>query len=112
MLGFFTQAEKALAQEMLSKLESQLTPDMFAGQAKLLSVNKVTRLLEQSYRLAEAHQRERRPGFVKRAALANQFKWALLDKGYPKEFVDVAVEGLVVALAKIAARKAPDAPAP
>ena len=32
--------------------------------------------------------------------LANAFKWELIDKGYSKEFVDMATEGLVMELSR------------
>lgn len=97
---FSTRAEKALAQSLVDKLTTSLPPDLIENKRKILSINRVTRQLEQIYDLARQHQKEYRLGFIKRAVLANTFKWALQEKGYPQDFIDLATEGLVVELTK------------
>ena len=93
-------AEKALASKLAEQLAKDLPSTQVEKGRKLLSVNKVTRLLERTYQLASDYQREHRIGFIKRALLANSFKWELKTKGYPEDFVDMATEGLIVALSK------------
>jgi hypothetical protein len=66
----------------------------------LLSVNKITRLLERTYALAADHRRKNRIGLLGQAVLANNFKWELKNAGYTEEFIDVATEGLVIELSK------------
>lgn len=106
MFGIFSFAsDKALARSLVAELVHALSPAMISSKRKILSVNKVTRLLEQTFHRATEHQQNARLGFVRRAVLANAFKWELLEAGYPKDFVDMATEGLVVELSR--ARRAP-----
>lgn len=107
MSRFSFAAEKALARELTQRLVKEVPPGLIENKRKLLSVNKVTRLLETSFQTATDFQLENKLGFIGRAALANAFKWELKESGYPDDFVEVATEGLVVALAKA---KAPTAP--
>ena len=100
-LRFFDHsAEREFAMELASRLTKELPPKLMEKHHKVLSVNKITRLLERSCQLAIAYQVEHRLGFMKRAVLANHFKWALKNTGYPDDFTDVATESIVVALSK------------
>lgn len=67
---------------------------------QVLSANKISRLLEQSFEIAKAYQSEHKLGVLKRAVLANSFRWELKSCGYPEDFINVATEGLVVELGK------------
>lgn len=96
--SFSTQAEKALANRLADQLAKSLPPNMIESRRKILSVNKVTRLLEQAYQVAAEHQAQAKMGWIKRAVLANTFRWELKDRGYPADFVSMAVEGLVISL--------------
>jgi hypothetical protein len=102
-------AEKALARELTQRLVKEVPPSLVENKRKLLSVNKVTRLLETSFQVATDFQVEHKIGFIRRAALANAFKWELKEGGYPEDFVEMATEGLVVALAKANRPAAPKA---
>jgi hypothetical protein len=104
---FAASGEKAVAQEIAAEIIADIPPSLVSEQNKTLSVNKITRLLERSYDKAAAFQREQRLGFFGRAKLANHFKWKLKDAGYSEDFVDIAVEGLVVALSRAQASKPP-----
>lgn len=99
LLKFFnSDAEKAFAIELTERLTKELPPRLMEQHNKVLSVNKITRLLERTCQLAITFQSEHRLGFAKRAILANHFKWALKNRGYPEDFIKVATESLVVAL--------------
>lgn len=93
-------AEKALARTLAEQLAKSLPPNAIEERRTVLSVNKLTRLLEQTYATAQTHQSHHQMGVLKRAVLANRLKWELLDRGYPKDFVEIAIEGLVVQLSK------------
>jgi hypothetical protein len=93
-------AEKALARELTQRLVKEVPSSLVENKRKLLSVNKVTRLLETSFQMATDFQIQHNIGLIRRAALANAFKWELKENGYPEDFVEMATEGLVVALAK------------
>ncbi len=100
-LSFFRFSEdKAFAEQMATKLAKELPPGLMEKSSKALSVNKVTRLLEHTYQAATAHQAKTGMGFIRRAVLANSFKWNLRSKGYTDDFVDMATEGLVVELSR------------
>lgn len=92
--------EKAAVQDVVEQLAKELPPAVIeAGRGKV-SVNKVTRLLERAYGVLRTFRDQRRLGFLGRAVVANAFKWGLRERGYPAEFVDMATEGLIVALSK------------
>jgi len=97
---FSSAAEKALARELADRLAKEIPSSLVEKKRKLLSVNKVTRQLETSFQIATDYQIKNNIGFIKRAVLANAFKWELKEKGYPDDFVEVATEGLLVAFAR------------
>lgn len=93
-------AEKALAHDLAIDLQKNIPPALMEKQKKVISVNKITRLLENIYQIAKDHQRAQKMGFIKRAVLANSFKWELKNIGYPEDFIDMATEGLVMEIMK------------
>ena len=93
-------AEKALGRELAERLGKQLPPQLISKRSQILSANKISRLLEQVFDIAKDYDVKNGLSFVRRAILANSFKWELDAKGYPKEFIDLATEGLIVELAK------------
>jgi len=95
--------EKALAARLATHIEKNLPPKLMGDRRHILSANKITRILEQAYEQVQEHKAKSRPGFVKRAVLVNDLKWQLQTKGFPSDFVSVAIEALIVALS----RKAP-----
>jgi hypothetical protein len=92
--------EKDFALELVQRLRRELPPSALEKQGKGITVNKITRVLERTYHVALAYQKEHRIGFVRRAVLANNFKWALRNNNYPVDFIDLATEGLVVSMTK------------
>lgn len=97
---FSTKKERDLAQRIADHLAKNIPPKLMDKGRKVLSANRVSRLLEQAFETARDHQVQTRMGFVKRAVLANSLRWALHEKGYPKDFINVAIEGLIVELSK------------
>lgn len=93
-------AEKALAKELAAQINKNLSPRLMNERRQVLSANKISRLLEQSFEIAKAYQSEHKLGLIKRAVLANTFRWELRSCGYPDDFINVATEGLVVELEK------------
>lgn len=73
---------------------------ILAGRGKV-SVNKVTRILERTYGVICGCSEGKGFGLYGRALIANSFKWGLKDKGYPEDFVELATEGLIVAMLKV-----------
>lgn len=100
--------ENTFAKELAARLTKDVPPKLMDQRRGVLSVNKVTRQLEKTFQAAAEYQREHRIGFIRRAVLANTFRWELKNNGYPDDFIDVAVEGLVVELSRAPGKK-PDA---
>ena len=94
--------EKRVAADMARGLVQELPPALMDERRHVLSVNRVTRVLERTLMTATQHQRDRRLGVLGRARLANHFKWCLKAEGYAEDFVDMATEALVMQLAKAA----------
>lgn len=97
---FSHDAEKALAKELSAQLVKNLSPKLMSERRQVLSTNKISRLLEQSYEVAKAYQSTHKLGMIGRAVLANSFRWELKACGYPEDFINVATEGLIVELGK------------
>lgn len=93
-------AEKALAVKLAAHFAKNIPPKLMLQGRQVLSANRISRLLEQAFDTAKEHQTRVGMGFVKRAVLANGFKWELKRIGYPKDFIQVATEGLIVELSK------------
>jgi hypothetical protein len=93
-------AEKALASELAAHFLKNLPPNLMDQKREMFSANRVSRLLEQAFEKAKEHQEKAGSGLVKRAVLANNFKWELKNKGYPEDFIAVAIEGLIVELSR------------
>lgn len=101
MLNFFThKGEKALAAKLANQIAAEIKPVLMTERRQQLSTNKISRQLELAYSIAAEYQKNNRIGFIKRAVLANAFKWELKNIGYPDDFIDVATEGLIVELSK------------
>lgn len=105
-------AEKVLAKELAAQIVKNLSPKLMRERRQVLSAHKISRLLEQSFETARAYQATHKLGMIKRAVLANSFRWELKSSEYPDDFIDVAVEGLVVELAKKAKSSHPKAKSP
>jgi hypothetical protein len=106
-MRFGTAQEKAFARELVEHLVQELPPDLMVSRRQVLSVNKITKLLQKTYLSVGAYQREHKVGFIKRAVLANAFKWELKNTGYPDDFIDMATEGLVVEISRATTAPAP-----
>ncbi|WP_198970350.1 hypothetical protein [Xylophilus sp. ASV27] len=92
---FYFQREKKVAADLVDHFVKSLPPKIMSERIHTLSANRITRVLEQAFgKLAKDTATGR--GFVGRSVLANNFRWGLKDAGYPKAFIDIAVEGLIV----------------
>lgn len=95
---FNTEAEKMLAHSLAKDLASSISPTLMVERRTALSVNKITRLLEKSFQEAVAHKREKGMGYIRRVVFLNSFRWELRQHNYPDDFIQTAVEGMLVAL--------------
>lgn len=94
-------SERLLAKGLSVELAKQLPPKLFEQEKRgNLSVNQVSRALERVYAVAAGKNQQKKMGVLRRSILANGFKWHLKEVGYPDDFIDMAVEGLLVELIK------------
>lgn len=101
LINFITRSkEKAFIAGQVEILLKELPPAAMSAEKGRISVNKVTRSLERVYTAASDFKNEHQVGVIGRAAMANAFKWGLLDASYSSQFADMATEGLIVALSK------------
>ena len=103
-------AEKSLAKDLSAQIVKNISPRLMNERRQVLSANKISRLLEQTYVIAKAYQSTHKLGWIKRSVLANSFKWELKSCGYPDDFINLATEGLVVELGKKTKSSPPKAP--
>jgi hypothetical protein len=96
IFGF--QEEKAFATLMVLELAKDIPPELMQKNRRLMSVNKITRLLEKTYAAAGAYQKKNKMGFIRRSVFVNAFQWELKNRNYPDDFTTMATEGLVIEL--------------
>ena len=101
MLNIFsTKKEKEKATQLVATLIKLLPPRVIDGKRKVLSIKKISDTLEKIYTDAASFTQEHKLGFYKRSILANTFRWEMDEKGYPKDFIQLATEGLVVEISR------------
>jgi len=88
MFKFFdTKDVDALATRMVDDLVKRIPPANFASSGRKAETKKA-RTHDLVLREASDFVRGHKLNLYTKARLANNFKWALLDAGYPKDFVD------------------------
>lgn len=88
------------ARSLAEDLAKRYPPELDKNPSKHPSVNRLTRILEDTCQKAAEFQQTRGLGVFGKAKFGNTFKWALADLGYRKEFVDVATEAIIVYISK------------
>lgn len=104
MLSFLRAGRKSEIKEFAVDLAAQIAkrypPALDSQPGKRPSVNRLTRITEDACVKAVAFHDQHRLGWFSRARLGNDFRWALAELGYTKEFVDFATEALVVHISR------------
>ena len=104
MLKWFdTKEVDALAARMVGDLTKRVPPETFGVGGKKGEAKK-DRTHDLVLRQAHEFARQHKLNVYTKARLANGFKWALLDAGYPKDFVD----RMTIELAGVVASAKPD----
>jgi hypothetical protein len=96
------------ARQLAQDISRRYPPAMDTGSRRRITVNRLTKLLEDSFTKARAFHREHRLGIYRKARLGNTFSWELRELGYSKEFVEMATEGMIVYLTKKDDKKTAD----
>ncbi|HVZ47052.1 MAG TPA: hypothetical protein VHA82_24805 [Ramlibacter sp.] len=100
---------QAFARELAGRVAKRYPPELDKQAGKRPSVNRLTRIMEDTCSAAVEFRDQHKLGWFGRARLGNAFKWELTELGYSTEFVDFATEAVVVHLSRKAS--APAAPA-
>jgi hypothetical protein len=98
MLGL--ERHKLKAAEICAQLLKELPPEFVVSQAKLLSVNRVTRTIENLAQRVSLYAKDANLGFLGRPLFLNALKWKLKELGYPDDFSSVVMEAAVMASMK------------
>ena len=99
MLAWFdTKGVDALAAAMARDLAKRVPPAGVDAEGKKAEA-KQKRTHDLVLRQAHDYARGNRLNVYTKARLANQFKWALLEAGYPKSFVDAMTYELATVVA-------------
>lgn len=98
------------AKSLAESVAKRYPPALDNASQKRVSVNRITKVLEDTLAKAAEFSQGNKLGVYKKARLANSFKWELKELGYTEKFTDVATEGLLVYMSRGAAkREAPKA---
>ncbi|MEN9843794.1 MAG: hypothetical protein RLZZ612_1623 [Pseudomonadota bacterium] len=92
--------EKTFAGSLVAQLEKDLPPRILENKRKILSVNKITRILENTCEACREYQKQNNIGFLRRVVLLNTVKWDMKNKGYAEDFIETVTESLIVHLTK------------
>ncbi len=99
MLNIFKSAPVAdYSRELTAKLVKRYPPSLDQKPSQKPSVNRLTRIIEETLKAAVEFQLKNKLGWLGKSKFANEFRWALTEAGYTKEFVDFATEAMVVYL--------------
>jgi hypothetical protein len=93
---------ETFAGKLVELVANRYPPQVDADPSKQPSEARLTRILEDMCERAIAFRDEQRLGWLGKARLGNAVRWQLTEKGYRKQFVELATEALVV---KISQRK-------
>lgn len=99
-MGLFGRTPKidveGFAKDLAQQIAKRYPPALDASSTKKISVNRVTKVLEDALSRASEFTQTNKLGAIGKARLGNAFKWELKELGYTERFVDVATEGLIV----------------
>lgn len=96
----FARQAAAQGRHYADEVRRRLPPSLFDGGQAKISADRISRVMERVYQDAQHYRAWARLGWFGKARLAHAFRWGLADLGYPKEFVEMATEALVVYLSK------------
>lgn len=88
----------AFARSLAVGLTKRYPPELDVQPNKRPSAARLTRIVEETCNKAVTYKQEKKLGWIGRAKLANEFRWALTDSRYSKEFVEFATEAMTVYL--------------
>ncbi len=97
LLNMFSSKEiDEFAKSLAESVSKRYPPALETAQEKKISVNRVTKILEDTFQKAVEFNARQKLGVYKKARLGNTFRWELKERGYSEKFVEMATEGLLV----------------
>lgn len=104
MLGLFNSSKnqeiKEFAQSLADQLAKRYPPSLDLQPTKRPSLNRMTRLIEETCAQAVQFRKDKQLGWLGKARLGNHFRWALSEAGYTETFVEFATEAVVVHISR------------
>lgn len=88
------------ANELATGIAKRYPASLDSLPGKRPSVNRLTKIIEDTCAKAKNFNSEKKLGWIKKAFLVNEFKWALKNLGYQDDFVSFATEAVMVNLSK------------
>ena len=97
IFNFFrlTEADTLVIAETRKMLTKEIAPQSTKDKANLLSVNKVTRIVERAVKKIVEHKSAQQMGRIRWVRLLNEIRWSLHDAGYSNEFVSLVSEAII-----------------
>ncbi len=100
-ISYFSSKDvKLLAVDLVGEIVRDIPPKILSVNAKVLSANRISHVLESVYEKAYMYKQSNGMGLLRRAVFANTFRWGLAEAGYSEDFVRVATEGVVLYLSR------------
>jgi hypothetical protein len=97
----FRSAEHAaFARTLAADIAKRYAPSLDQQPGKRPSVNRLTRIIEDTCKKAKGYHETHRLGWIGKARFGNAFSWELREMGYQKDFVDFATEAVIVHLSR------------
>lgn len=90
----------AYAKSLADDITKRYPPALEQQHGKRPSATRLTRIIEDACAKAIDFQSQHRLGWLGKALFANAFRWALREKGYQQDFVELATEALVVLISR------------
>lgn len=97
---FGTKEDKLLAKHLAEQVERRLPPTVAKTRNKTINIQRLGDILESILNQATDYNRNHKLNFIRKAKVANTFRWELENCGYPTEFCTEITKSLVIYLAK------------
>jgi hypothetical protein len=97
---FANPAVNEFAKKLAGDIAKRYPPSLDKDISKRPSINRMTRIIEDTCRQAAEFGATGRLGWLGKARLGNAFRWELVELGYQKDFVELATEAVIVEISR------------
>jgi hypothetical protein len=88
------------AAKLADSIATRYPPQIDNDRSKQPSETRLTRIVEDACDRAVSFKQQHRLGWLGKARLGNAVRWQLVDRGYQKDFVDLATEAVIVKISQ------------